>query len=35
MAVNYFYKVNATESIESIPSEQEIIAELGITVDDY
>ena len=35
MAVNYIFKVNATESTEFTPSEQETIAELGMTVDDH
>ena len=35
MAVNYFYKLNAVESTEFTPSEQETIAELGIIVDNH
>ena len=35
LAVNYFFKSNATESTKFTPSEQETFTELGITVDDH
>jgi hypothetical protein len=35
LAVNFIFKANATESTEFTPSEQETIAEPGITVGDH